>query len=142
MRPYQDGNQYARPIEGVVGLVDLHRREALWVEDIGIVPLPDGAGEYRAEKRGPTRSDLRSIEITQPDGPSFTVDGSLVTWQKWSFRVGFNSREGLVLHTLGYEDKGRVRPILHRASFCEMAVPYGDRPWDGTSTARSTSGRT
>ena len=33
--------------------------------------------------------------------------------------------EGLVLHTLGYEDGGRVRPILHRASVSEMVVPYG-----------------
>ena len=40
-------------------------------------------------------------------------------------------REGLVLHTVGYEDEGRVRPILYRASLSEMAVPYGDtdRNW-------------
>lgn len=25
-----------------------------------------------------------------------------------------------------YEDEGRVRPIIHRASLVEMAVPYGD----------------
>src|SRR5437879_12113261 len=34
--------------------------------------------------------------------------------------------EGLVLHTVGYEDGGRVRPILHRAAVSEMVVPYGD----------------
>jgi primary-amine oxidase len=49
-----------------------------------------------------------------------------VQWQKWSLRVGFNPREGLVLHTIGYEDKGRVRPIVYRASLSEMFVPYGD----------------
>jgi hypothetical protein len=27
-------------------------------------------------------------------GPSFSVDGMAVTWQKWSFRVGFNYRSG------------------------------------------------
>jgi hypothetical protein len=57
-------------------------------------------------------------------GPSFTVDGNLVCWQKWQFRVGFNYREGLVLHQLGYEDGDGVRPVLHRASLVEMAVPY------------------
>ena len=68
------------------------------------------------------RDDLKPLEIIQPEGPSFTVDGNLIRWQKWSFRVGFTAREGLVLHTVGYDG----RPILHRASFCEMAVPYGD----------------
>ena len=47
-------------------------------------------------------------------------------WQNWSLRLGFNYREGLVLHTVGYEDGGRVRPIAHRLSFAEMVVPYRD----------------
>ncbi|HJU48326.1 MAG TPA: primary-amine oxidase [Gaiellaceae bacterium] len=124
--PYPGGNQYARPIEGVFGLVDLHRGEVVTIEDLGVVPVPDGDGEYRAAFRGPPRDDLLPLEIAQPEGTSFTVEGNLVRWQKWSFRVGFTPREGLVLHTLGYEDGGDVRPVLHRASICEMAVPYGD----------------
>ena len=31
-----------------------------------------------------------------------------------------------MLHTVGYEDGGRVRPIAHRLSFAEMVVPYRD----------------
>ena len=54
------------------------------------------------------------------------MDGNLVKWQKWEFRVGFNYREGLVLHDLGYSDGGKLRPVLHRASLVEMAVPYAD----------------
>lgn len=50
---------------------------------------------------------------------SFTCDGNLVTWQKWQFRVGFNYREGLVLHQLSYEG----RPVMARGSLVEMAVP-------------------
>jgi primary-amine oxidase len=45
-------------------------------------------------------------------------------------RIGFNHREGLVLHTVGYEDGGRVRPIAHRLSFAEMVVPYRDPSTD------------
>jgi primary-amine oxidase len=62
----------------------------------------------------------------QPEGPSFTVEGMLVRWQRWRLRVGFTPREGLVLHTVGWEENGRVRPILHRAAMSEMVVPYGD----------------
>ena len=73
-----------------------------------------------------TRSDLKPLEITQPEGPSFTVEGHLVRWQKWQIRVGFHVRDGLIFHEIGYEDKGRLRPIMHRASMAEMVVPYGD----------------
>ena len=31
-----------------------------------------------------------------------------------------------MLHCVGYEDKGRVRPVVYRASLSEMVVPYGD----------------
>ena len=47
-------------------------------------------------------------------------------WQKWRSRVGFTSREGLVLHQITYEDQGRVRPVIYRASYVELVVPYGD----------------
>lgn len=127
IRGYPDGNQYARPIEGIVGLVDLHRKQVLSVDDHGVVPVPEGVGEYRAALLGRAlRDDVREIRITQPDGPSFRVEGNEVRWQKWSFRIGFTAREGLVIHTVAYDDGDERRSILHRASFCEMAVPYGE----------------
>ena len=125
VRASADGNPYARPIEGVAGLVDLNSGEVLEVVDHGVTPIPAGAGEYRADRLPSLRTDLKPIEITQPEGPSFTVDGGLVEWQRWSFRVGFTAREGLVIHQLCYDDRGRRRSILHRASFSEMVVPYG-----------------
>ena len=41
--------------------------------------------------------------------------------------MGFTPKEGLVLHTLSYDDGslGR-RSVAYRLSFCEMVVPYGD----------------
>ena len=49
-----------------------------------------------------------------------------MSWQRWRLRVGFTPREGLVLHTIGFEDGDRVRPMIHRASFAELVIPYGD----------------
>ena len=74
----------------------------------------------------PLRAEPKPLEITQPGGTSFALDGNGLRWQKWSLRVGFNYREGLVLHAVGYEDGGRVRPVAHRMSFAEMVVPYRD----------------
>jgi primary-amine oxidase len=72
------------------------------------------------------RSDLKSLDIVQPDGVSFQVNGNELRWQNWSMRLGFNYREGLVLHRVGYDDVGRTRSIAHRLSFAEMVVPYRD----------------
>ena len=41
-------------------------------------------------------------------------------------RIGWSSREGLVINTLSYTDGDQVRPVLYRASLAEMTVPYGD----------------
>jgi primary-amine oxidase len=125
-------NGYARPIEGLIVHVDLGRGEVIEVIDHALrdghapVPVPTAAARYAAGDVGPLRTDLRPIAITQPEGPSFTVEGNLVRWQKWSLRLGWDPYEGLVLHQVGYDDGGRTRSILHRASISEMVVPYGD----------------
>jgi primary-amine oxidase len=119
-------NGYAQPIEGLVAFFDSGAGEVLEVLDFGVVPLPEERGHYLPDAVGPMRDDLKPLEIVQPDGPSFEVEGHHVRWSKWSFRIGWDPYEGLVLHTVGYDDGGRVRPVLHRASITEMVVPYGD----------------
>lgn len=126
VRSEPNDNGYARPIEGVVPIVNLNTMEVIRVEDYGIVPLPPESGNYAREYIPKFRDDLKPIDIVQPEGPSFSVEGSKITWQKWHLRVGFNSREGLVIYDVGYEDEGRIRPILYRASLAEMVVPYND----------------
>ena len=119
-------NGYARPIEGVIPVVDLNKMKVLRVDDHGVVPLPPNPGNYTPEFVKEFRKDLKPLDIVQPEGPSFQVEGNEVSWQKWNFRVGFNGREGLVLHTISYEDQGRKRSIIYRASLGDMVVPYGD----------------
>lgn len=117
---------WSRPIEGVIAYVDLieHRVKAFFDHGgDGVPPRQPNLGEG---DWGPVRAGLRPLAITQPDGPSFRVDGWAVEWEGWSFRIGFDAREGLVLHQVGIADGGRVRPILHRASLSEMVVPYAD----------------
>jgi primary-amine oxidase len=119
-------NGYARPIDSLVVIVDLYKMEVIRIEEYPAAPLPRESGNWAREFIPNVRQDLKPIEIAQPEGPSFTVDGNQVEWQRWKFRVGFTSREGLVLHTITYNDGGVDRRILHRASICEMVVPYGD----------------
>lgn len=120
------GNFYSRPIDGLIPVVDLNRMAVIRIEDLGMVPVPPDAGEYEARFMPHLRQDIKPLHITQPDGPSFQVDGHHIRWQRWDLRIGFSPREGLVLYQVGYEDQGRLRPILYRASMAEMVVPYGD----------------
>jgi primary-amine oxidase len=70
--------------------------------------------------------EVAPLEVSQPEGTSFRLEGRLLQWQNWQLRLGFNHREGLVLHTVGFADAGRLRPVAHRMSFAEMIVPYRD----------------
>src|SRR5262245_36850856 len=125
-RAHPSDNGYAHPVDGVVTIVDLNALKVVSVEDHRLVPVPAEHGNYTPDAVGRERQDVKPLEIRQPDGPSFAVDGHEIRWQKWRFRIGFNYREGLILHTIGYEDGGRERPILHRAALSDMVVPYGD----------------
>ena len=119
-------NGYARPLEGIRPVVDLNRMEVIRVEEHGNWPVPEASGNYAANRVKDQRNNIKPIEISQPQGPSFTVVGRHVSWQKWSFVVGFNAREGLTLHHIRYRDGERDRPVIYRASLTEMVVPYGD----------------
>jgi primary-amine oxidase len=119
-------NGYGRPIEGVVAYVDPVAKKVFQLVDTGVVAIPKDSAELDEASIGPQRKTLRPLQIQQPDGPSFEVKGNLVKWDRWQFRFSVDPREGLVLHTVSYDDNGKLRPILYRASLSEMYVPYGD----------------
>jgi primary-amine oxidase len=119
-------NGYARPLDSMVLVVDLYKMEVIRIEEYPAAPIPPEPANWAREYIPKMRTDLKPVEIVQPEGTSFTVNGNQVEWQKWKFRVGFTTREGLVLHTISYNDDGVERPVLYRASISEMVVPYGD----------------
>src|SRR5207248_7546781 len=94
VRHFDEDNGYAHPIEGVVATVDVGRQEVVRVEDHGVIPVPEKCFNYAADRVGPLRTDLKPLEITQPEGTSFTVDGYEVRWQKWRFRVAMHPLHG------------------------------------------------
>ncbi|CAG8954299.1 hypothetical protein HYFRA_00005920 [Hymenoscyphus fraxineus] len=131
-RNHPGSNHYDNPLP-FSPIVDMVKREV-----IDIVRLPTGsdsslkpnavyephpAKEYHHELQAqPARTDLKPLVIHQPQGVSFSIDGYLIKWQKWRFRLGFNWREGMVLHDVTYDG----RELFHRLSLSEMFVPYGD----------------
>ncbi|KAI9801717.1 MAG: hypothetical protein M1833_002399 [Piccolia ochrophora] len=130
-----DSNHYAMPLD-ISPVVD-----AVTLKVTRIDKLPTGAdnqlkatqphktrlpNEYMPKYQKP-RSDLKPLQVIQPEGASFTVTqqgetGQMISWQKWSFRVGFNQREGVVLYDIRYDG----RSLIYRLSLSDMNIPYAD----------------
>jgi primary-amine oxidase len=126
-RASERGNPYARHLTGLHPVVDLNTMELLELEDTD----PGGAdpevrGEYLPGLLPMRLREVAPLQVSQPDGVGFSLDGNMLRWQNWQLRIGFNYREGLVLHQVGYQDGTRLRPVAHRLSFAEMVVPYRD----------------
>jgi primary-amine oxidase len=131
MRETPEANPYAHPVSGLKIIVDMNTLEVLEIEDHHDYGLPEVDGEYDPRLRGTQqRTDLKPLEISQPEGVSFNVDGNELRWQNWSMRLGFNFREGPVIYQVAFDDQGTKRDIAYRMSFAEMVVPYRDPGFD------------
>ena len=119
-------NGYAHPVQGLIAHVDLTESRIAYLEDHGVVPIPQESGRYENSAFERLQKAPNELVISQPNGPGFKVCGHQISWQNWSFRVSIHPVNGLVLHELGYEEDGEVRPILNRAALSDMVVPYGD----------------
>ena len=124
-RPTEFANLYAHPINGLHAIVDLDSGEVVSVENTEIIPIPQTPGPYRENQTG-ANIKLKDLEIIQSQGPSFSVEGWKVNWERWNLRVGFCQREGLVIHEVKFNDQDKERKIAHRLSIAELVIPYGD----------------
>lgn len=73
------------------------------------------------------RTDVKPLDVRQPEGVSFSMKGGELSWLGFKLHVGFNSREGIVLNNIRVDDPetGAERSLFHRLSIAEMVVPYG-----------------
>src|SRR5215831_8220959 len=106
-RGSDDGNPYAHHVTGLHPVVDLNRMTLLELEDSldagdEAAEPPDVMGEYLPKLIPMPLREVKPLHVSQPDGVSFTLQGRELSWQNWRLRVGFNYREGLVLHTVGF----------------------------------------
>ncbi|KAE8370320.1 copper amine oxidase [Aspergillus caelatus] len=129
-----EANHYSIPTT-FAPIFDAHTLELLEIERLPVgvgaelesdtLPWePVKAVEYSARVLGNDyfRKDVKPLHVVQPEGPSFRIDGRHVSWQKWSFHMGWNVREGPILNNVFYDG----RSLFHRISMSEMTVPYGD----------------
>jgi len=121
-RSRENDNLYAHPIDGLNPVVDIKTMEVVRIDDHGTTPVPMVDVNYdRDFATAPSRTDLKPIDVSQPEGVSFEMEGQTLRWHDWSILIGFNAREAITLHNISYAG----RPVCYRASLAEMAIPYG-----------------
>jgi primary-amine oxidase len=119
-------NDYARPIEGLIVLWDADAKKVMRIIDTGAVPVSRAPADYDPESVGPLREIPTPIQVVQPLGPSFRLNGGEVSWQKWSFHFRLDPRVGPVVSNVRYADEGKSRSVLYEGSLSEIFVPYMD----------------
>lgn len=125
-RHFPEDNGYAHVVEGLIAIVDTVKREVFAIEDHGVKPMNPTCDNYTPEHNQPMRDDIKPLEITQPEGVGFRLEGPRMTWQKWRLRINMHPLDGLVLSGVEYKDGEEYRSVMHRGSLAEMMVPYGD----------------
>lgn len=114
-----------REIPGIFFVVDMNEHKIVRFSDYGAVPMPPTTSIYDADG-GPALPGTKPILISQPQGPSFTIDNGEVTWQNWHFHFRLDPRVGPILNLVTLNDHGKNRSVMYEGSLSEMYVPYQD----------------
>jgi primary-amine oxidase len=122
---------WGRAIEGVYILADLTSEKVLKVIDNEPVPMSQSDINYEVGDATP-RPGTKPLLVTQPMGPSYSIDKGEVVWQNWHFRFRLDPRVGPVINLVHYQDGDRLRSVMYEGSLSEMYVPYmdTDEGWD------------
>ena len=119
-------NVYGRPIEGLLAIVDVRKGAVVDVVDEGVVPIPTAIPSEAYDAATSTRKPIKPVQIVSPQGPNYTIDGSVISWDKWNFHLRVDKRLGPVMSRITYRDGNQKRQVAYQLSTAEMFVPYMD----------------
>jgi primary-amine oxidase len=120
-------NEFSPFLDGLSAVIDLYANQVIRLDDKESAPRIEVPHDIFDRKvRGPVSAGAAREPRSRDGRRSFSVERNVVRWRNWQLRYVFNLREGLVLYQVGYEDQGRRRSILYRASVSEIVTAYGD----------------
>lgn len=115
----------ARPVEGLMGIVDTDSGEVVDVVDNGIIAIPPMPPGYSDDPR-PGQA-LKPIAMVAPEGTNIKIDGLFnVKWFNWSLHARADKRAGLVLNLVRFNDGLHWRDVAYQLNLAEIFVPYMD----------------
>jgi primary-amine oxidase len=96
------------------------------VEDVLESPVRGGGGTDARVAAPPAGRPLRPLVVSQPNGPSFSIRGSEILWDRWRLHFGVHPRRGVEIYDVAIVEGNQTRPVLYRAGLSELMTPYGD----------------
>jgi primary-amine oxidase len=121
-------NFWARPITGVLAVIDHHAKQVIAVTDTGLVPIP----------QAPIAVTPPAQHTNHTPDPNIQITGHMIRWRPWQFHLRVDPRLGPVISLVRYHDthskqNGHNEPktthgrlILYQGSLSELFVPYMD----------------
>src|SRR4029077_8634735 len=89
-------------LDSVMAVVDVQAGRVVQFYDVPGVPnrkVPHDIFDTKVRGVAPAQP-LRPVRA---QGANFAVDGNAIQWGSWRLRLGFNVREGLVLHRVRFD---------------------------------------
>ena len=130
MRQYEADHCWAHPVDGLCAYVDMIEGRMFKLVDHKVFDIPTEGGNFDdPDVQGAPLDTLKPISITQPEGPSFTVEGDEVVVGELEVLDRLRRPRGT--RRCDASDSptptgGAERDVIYRASIAEMVVPYGD----------------
>ncbi len=116
----------ARPIEGVLGIVDAETLEVLTINLGPAVAMPPPPQKYGTGLAKPD-AQQNPVIIDAPQGPNIRIRNNLeVAWARWRFHVRADRRAGIILSQINFVEGNKPRSIAYQINVSEMFVPYMD----------------
>lgn len=117
-------NTWPRDIPGMDILVDLDENLILEFRDEQVTGPAEPNADFRPSSQNERDRFPTPISTEQPLGPSFSIDGYVVSWDKWRFHWRPDQKIGLVISTVSWTDGGNTRPVMFEGHLSELYVPY------------------
>lgn len=79
--------------ERVIAIEDLPTHDGFDASNKNGNIVPRATSNYDPQLMSPNffRDDLRPVNVSQPNGASFTVSGNEIIWQKFKMRIGYSN---------------------------------------------------
>jgi primary-amine oxidase len=115
----------ARPIEGLMGIVDTDAKKVLDVIDTAPVDLAPVPADYA--KLPKQDAPMKPIAIVAPEGTNIQLSGNLnIKWANWTLHARADKRAGLIISNVKFNDQGKQRDVAWQMNVSEVFVPYMD----------------
>ena len=116
----------ARPIEGLMGVVDSESGEVLQVFDRQVVELPPAPAGYGDDL--PKLKPLAArVGISVEGLGNLKLTGNVnAEWLNWRFHVRPDKRAGVVMSLVQFNDDKTWRDMAYQMNVSEIFVPYMD----------------